>query len=117
MNYSVTDSGLSCTIDSVGLVFDSTAVNPAFVSGGQGLCAGRGRSDTTLIHNGVIDSIAVGGGRIRFRVFGGAWHADGRIISTDSLSGTMTQDGLYVGIGQVHMVGPWGAKRQPPGGP
>jgi hypothetical protein len=113
MSYTASESAFTCTFHDILLVFDSTASNPRYMSGGTGLCVGRGRYDTLFQNTSAVDSLQVGGGRIRFRVFGG-WLFDGRIRSLDSLDGTTTQDGNYVGIGPIHLVGPWGAHRRPP---
>ena len=113
MTFTATDGGYTCRMHDISLIFDSTSVNPQFMTGGTGRCFGRGRDDSVFQNSSTIDSLTVGGGKIRFRVFIG-WLFEGRIRSADSVDGTTTQDLIAAGIGQVHLVGPWGAHRRPP---
>jgi len=114
VGYTASESAFVCTYHDVLLVFDSTAVSPGFMYGGTGTCVGRGRNDTLTQATSSIDSLTMGAGRIRFRIFANSWLFDGRIVSLDSLTGTLTEDGSYTGIGSIHLVGPWGAKRASP---
>jgi hypothetical protein len=114
MSFIATDSGFTCRIHDILLVFDSTNLNPQLMTGGTGRCFGRGRDDSVFQGTSALDSLTVGGGRIRFRVFSGSWLFEGRIRSADSVDGTTTQDGFYTAIGPTHLVGPWGAHRRPP---
>jgi hypothetical protein len=117
MSFTVAGRGLTCSFDSVLLTLgDPTAVPHSFMNGAaNGSCVSPGRYDTTLTFAGSrVDSLIIGAGTVRFVVFAGGWHFVGRIISTDSLAGTLSQDTLDVGIGAIHLTGPWSARRQLP---
>jgi hypothetical protein len=114
MTYTASESAFTCSFHDILLVFDSMTMNPRLMTGGTGRCVGRGRNDSLFLSTSIIDSLEVGGGRIRFTVFAGSYRFDGRIVSKDSVDGTTTQDGFYTGIGAMHLVGPWGAHRRPP---
>jgi hypothetical protein len=112
--FTVSETGFTCEFHDIVFVFDSLSPNPALMFGGTGTCVGLGRNDSLFVSSSSLDSLVMGGGKLRFVAFNGSWHFTGRIVSADSLSGTLTEDGMYVGIGTFHLVGPWGAKRQPP---
>ena len=116
LGFTSAESAFTCHFDSVFvLFFDSTVVSRGVVdSSTAGTCVGRGRNDTAFLAHGSVDSIVLGSGLIRFRTHSGAFHYSGRLISLDSMAGAMTEDGLYSGIGAIHLTGAWGARRLPP---
>ena len=114
LGYTDSDGAFTCHHDSVFLFFgDSTAMPRAVLLGSTaGYCVGSGRNDTLFFARSSIDSIVVGSGRIRFVTHSGAFQYTGRIVSPDSVDGTMFEDGYYVGLGRLaHLTGTWGAHR------
>ena len=104
LSWTESGSGTTCTWSGVELVIrDSTAVPSTGWGGGLGACAGVYESGEITFRDTALDSLHVGGGRIRFAT--GDYRFQG-VVGADRMNGTVSSE-LPLMIG-----GEWGPDKR-----
>jgi hypothetical protein len=110
LSWTESASVTTCTWSGVKLVIrDSTAVRPTSWGGGLGTCTGVYTSGEVTFRDTALDSLQVGGGRIRFAT--GDYRFEG-VVAAERMTGTVSSElPLMIGDEWIRTSGHWQASR------